>query len=418
MFKKLFSKQDIVLGLITAAFFSSFIYFAYFGFEVKFLNTITAFIAFYLILRVSRTALFYTGFFSGILWFWWVGISVIYYEMNYLIPVVVLAFGLGYGLIFLATSIRDKILVRAILFFLLSFIEPLGFNWLKPELLLVDSFFNIDKLSFAAILLAIVLFEQLQSYRLRFKGFNLSRDLKKLAFIIPLVFAIDYSTPKESELLKVDIALPKFDLAQDKKWKDENIRDILDMNFKAIDDAIAQRYDLVVLPETAFPMVLNRYKDLMDTLSEKSEEIAIITGALHSENGLYNATYFFNKGNVQIAHKVVLVPFGEAVPFPKFIRDWVNDTFYDGADDYKTADKPTDFIIDGVKFRNAICYEATTDTIYEGDPKYMIAMSNNAWFTPSTEPTLQKLLMRYYAKKYGTTIYTSNNKSENFIVRP
>ncbi len=418
MIKKLLSRQDILLGLLTASLFSSFIYFAYLDFEAKFLNTITAFIAFYLILTISRTALFYAGFFIGVLWFWWVGISVIHYDLPQMIPVVVLGFGLGYALIFLATSIRDKVLIRATLFFGLSFIAPLNFNWLKPELLLVDSFFNIDKLSFAAILISIVLFEMLKTYSFRLKQFSLKDDLKKFLFIIPLVFAFDYSTPKEQELLSVDIDLPAFNIEQDKKWDRNYLSEIIDINLNTIDKSIENRYDVVVLPETAFPMILNRYDELLEILKEKSQNIAIITGALHSEDGLYNATYFFNKGEMQIAHKVVLVPFGEEVPFPKVIRDWINDTFYGGAEDYKTADKPTDFIVDGVKFRNAICYEATTDTLYEGNPKYMIAMSNNAWFTPSTEPTLQKLLFKYFAKKYDTTIYASNNKSENYIVTP
>lgn len=418
MIKKLFLRQNILLGLLTAVLFSAFIYFSYLDFEAKFLNTISAFISFYLILTIPRVALFYSGFFIGVFWFWWVGISVIYYNLPYMIPIVVLGFGLGYALLFLATSIRDKVLIRALLFFGLSFVSPLNFNWLKPELLLVDSFFDADKLSFAAILVAIVLFEMLKTYSFRLKRFDLKSDLKKFLFIIPLAFAFDYSTPKQSEFLSVDIDLPTYSVEQDKKWTRDYLPIVVEKNLKLIDSSIENRYDVVVLPETAFPMILNNYEDLVELLKEKSEKIAIITGALHSQEGLYNATYFFNNGEMQIAHKVVLVPFGEEVPFPKLIRDWINDTFYGGAEDYKTADTPTDFEINGVKFRNAICYEATTDTLYEGNPKYMIAMSNNAWFTPSTEPALQKLLFKYYAKKYGTTIYASNNKSENYIVSP
>ncbi len=48
----------------------------------------------------------------------------------------------------------------------------------------------------------------------------------------------------------------------------------------------------------------------------------------------------------------------------------------------------------------------------------MIATSNNAWFTPSIEPTLQKLLLKYYAKKYDVTIFHSINGSENYTIRP
>ena len=113
---------------------------------------------------------------------------------------------------------------------------------------------------------------------------------------------------------------------------------------------------------------------------------------------------------------MVLVPFGEYIPLPKFIRDFINEKFFAGASDFKTAKKPTDFNIKGIKFRNAVCYEATTDTIYEGDVKYVIATSNNAWFAPSIEPTLQRLLMKYYAKKYLVIIFHSANYKGSGII--
>ena len=47
-----------------------------------------------------------------------------------------------------------------------------------------------------------------------------------------------------------------------------------------------------------------------------------------------------------------------------------------------------------------------------------IKLSNNAWFTPSIEPTLQHLLLKYYSKKYGVTIFHVANGSENRIYRP
>ena len=49
--------------------------------------------------------------------------------------------------------------------------------------------------------------------------------------------------------------------------------------------------------------------------------------------------------------------------------------------------------------------------------RIVIAMSNNAWFTPSIEPTLQKLLMRFYARKNGVTIYHSANYKGTGIIK-
>ena len=160
---------------------------------------------------------------------------------------------------------------------------------------------------------------------------------------------------------------------------------------------------MIVLPETSFPLVLNHAHNLNDLLKDLSYEISIIAGSLYEKNGLlYNSTYFYEKGKLEIAHKVVLVPFGEAVPMPEKIRNIINNIFYDGAKDYETAEKPTTFTIKGVRFRNAICYEGTTDAIYNNlDTSYVIVLSNNAWFTPSIQPTLQNLLLKYYQNKYN-----------------
>ena len=100
--------------------------------------------------------------------------------------------------------------------------------------------------------------------------------------------------------------------------------------------------------------------------------------------------------------------FGEEIPLPKFFVDLINDIFYNGATDYSKASSPTDFIIQGEKYRNAICYEGTTDKIFEnlGDTKYMIMISNNAWFTwftPSASSfkiLLNQKTLQYFVVKH------------------
>ena len=47
----------------------------------------------------------------------------------------------------------------------------------------------------------------------------------------------------------------------------------------------------------------------------------------------------------------------------------------------------------------------------------MIVLSNNGWLTPSIEPTQQKILLQYYSKKYGTTIYHAVNMSDSYVVQ-
>ncbi len=104
------------------------------------------------------------------------------------------------------------------------------------------------------------------------------------------------------------------------------------------------------------------------------------------------------------------------IPFTSWLGDIINRVFFDGAPDYTPSLKITDYIIDGVKYRNAICYEGTSEKLYRDNPKNMILISNNGWVVPSVEPTLQKILLQYYSKRFGTTIYHSVNMSPSYTI--
>lgn len=402
-----FNKTLIIKGLCTALLFSGFLYLSHFGFEFKILHTILGLSALYFLLTIERSALFIAGFFIGILWFYWISFSFSYYDLNFLIPLIILGIGLFYGVIFLLLAAVNHPIFRIFAIVLLSFFEPFGFNWLKPELLFVHSYFEPSKLLLILLLIS--------TY------FLLKGRVLTYAALIVTCFFISSTITSQAPLSQLDIELPSFNLKQEDKWNRDNLNNIIAKNFKIIDKAIANKKDLVVLPETAFPLILNVQDALLNELKEKSQNITIVTGALYKENNAYNnSTYVFQKGEFEVAHKVVLVPFGEAVPFPEIIRNFINDIFYEGAQDYAKAAQPTDFKIGTDVFRNAICYEATTDTIFKNlkDVKFMIATSNNAWFTPSVEPTLQRILLQYFAKKYNITIYHVANGSQNAIIQP
>ena len=108
---------------------------------------------------------------------------------------------------------------------------------------------------------------------------------------------------------------------------------------------------MIIFPESAFALYLNRKPNMLYSLKELSRDITIVVGSLrYDRKAIYNSTYIFQKANLFIADKVVLVPFGERVPLPKFMTDIINDIFFDGAVDYAVADSFKDIVIDGVKF--------------------------------------------------------------------
>lgn len=401
------SKNFIIKGLITAIFLSAFIYLSHFGINFKIIDSILGLIGFYLLLTIPRKSVFYTGFFVGLFWFYWISISLKYYDLLYLIPIILFMISIFYGIVFLLFSIYDKPIARLLLIFAFTFISPLGFNWLKFELIFINSYFGTSKEAFGLILISIFIFITLKKF--------------KILAIIPLCFALSFEKGLYIDKPNASIYMTQMNIKQNLKWEKEYVNILLNKNFKEIQKAINLEYDLIILPETAFPKALNMEIKILEKLKLLSKEIDIVTGALYFEdNQIYNATYHFDNTKLKIAKKVVLVPFGEEIPLPKYFVNLINDFFYNGAKDYAKASKPTNFEIFKDKFRNAICYEATTDKIFQNlnEAKYMIATSNNAWFTPSIEPTLQNLLLKYYAKKYNITIYHIVNGSKNQIFNP
>ena len=401
------NKNFIIKGFISSILLSSFIYLSYFNIEIKFLNTIVALFALYFLLIIPKKALFISGFMTGILWCWWMAVSLQYYDLVYLTPVILICIGIVFGVIFYLFALFDRLTFRILAIFAFTFFAPFGFNWMKFELIFIDSYIGIDKLSFILVLISFYFIIKLKRF--------------KILGIIPLLFALSFPKGHYIQNPNAKIYMPQMNVNQSLRWDKQYKPTLEQQNFDEINYAISQNKDLVVLPETAFTTPLNRNEILFQKLKELSTKIDIITGAIYIENDqIYNASYHFSNGVVQVAKKVVLVPFGEEIPFPKFFVDLINKVFYNGAQDYSKASQPTDFTIKGEKFRNAICYEATTDKIFENlaETEYMIAISNNAWFTPSIEPTLQHLLLKYYSKKYDVNIYHIANGSSNRIYRP
>jgi len=297
-------------------------------------------------------------------------------------------------------------MLKAIGLLAFSYLHPFGFDWYKPELMFVNSYFGIEKWQFSLILLAIVLTLQKQRYVYL---------LLVLLSYQPLSMA-PVEIPKEISIVTTWTGV-------EEKWNKTLQQEQFDTLFSLIDQAIEDNKSLVILPESVFPVFLKHSTKLMKALKKRAKKISIVTGGLYWDGSTpRNSTYIFTKDKIQIANKVLLVPFGESNPLPDLFSTWINKVFYDGAVDYRADDNITDYTIDENTYRNAICFEATSEHLYIKNmygkrPQHMIVLSNNGWFVPSIEPTLQKLLLQYYSRKYNTTIYHAVNMSDSYIVQ-
>ncbi len=408
-----FTINNITRGFFIALLSAASLYLDWLGMVNYLLNTIFALLTFYYLLQANQKVWFWFGFFMATLWFWWLSVSFKNYGFAWAIPLGILFSSSTFAFLFLlvakvAEFFEAKLnimglAIKAVALLLFSYVHPFGFDWYKPELIFTNSYLGIEKWQFALILLAL----SLTIYKRQF--------LYLLLLLTAYPYASHFQTKKSvDETIKVT----NFHINVIDKWKPELQQKHIGMVFAEIDRAINEKKSLVILPESIFALFLNRQPKLMQALLERSFEIDIVLGALYwDEQTPRNSSYIFKAGQFSIANKVVLVPFGEANPLPSWMGEIVNRLFFDGAPDYVAAKHPIDYQVAKKTFRNAICYEACSEQLYEGKPKNMIVISNNGWVVPSIEPTQQKILLQYYSKKYGTTIYHAVNMSDSYIIQ-
>ncbi len=381
------------------------IYFSFF--ENIFLETLSPFLAIWGLILLLRTksakGYFWTGFLTGLFWFWWVGLSAIYFDLNYLVPVIALIMGLVYGVLFRICFLFKFDFLRLCAIFALSFIHPLGFDWLEWGIYTAYGFF--DSSLRGIICLFLIAYFIYEGYISRYY---------KIAIVLILFFTGFHYEEKTATTLPFSYKLINTNISQDQKFLQEKL--ILNSNalLSEISRAILEKKELVILPETAFAFNLRgtKYEDFLKELSHK---IIIITGAFYTKDGqTYNSTYVFRRGKSYIFNKHFLVPFGEEIPF---FKELVKKYFLPNMEEFTRGPVQSQYKLNNSLITNAICYEATKEQNYKNS-KIIIALSNNAWFNHSSEYKLQKLLMQFYASKYGVSIYHATNGKENAVILP
>lgn len=381
------------------------IYFSFF--ENIFLETLSPFLAIWGLILLLRTksakGYFWTGFLTGLFWFWWVGLSAIYFNLNYLVPVIALIMGLVYGVLFRICFLFKFDFLRLCAIFALSFIHPLGFDWLEWGIYTAYGFF--DSSLRGIICLFLIAYFIYEGYISRYY---------KIAIVLILFFTGFHYEEKTATTLPFSYKLINTNISQDQKFLQEKL--ILNSNalLSEISRAILEKKELIILPETAFAFNLRgtKYEDFLKELSHK---IIIITGAFYTKDGqTYNSTYVFRQGKSYIFNKHFLVPFGEEIPF---FKELVKKYFLPNMEEFTRGPVQSQYKLNNSLITNAICYEATKEQNYKNS-KIIIALSNNAWFKHSSEYKLQKLLMQFYANKYGVSVYHATNGKENAIILP
>jgi apolipoprotein N-acyltransferase len=203
-----------------------------------------------------------------------------------------------------------------------------------------------------------------------------------------------YRLGQERPGRSVTVSVVQGNVPQDQKWDEQYQSATMDVYRLLTLQAVRQKPDLVIWPETAVPFFfgydeartaeLTRFQNIIRT--------PLLTGAITVKEGgdLANSAVLLNeRGELAYAYdKIHLVPFGEYVPLRPLL--FFVDKLAVGIGDYAAGEKPVRGSIEAGEFGTLICYEiifpGLARKFFAGGGDFMVTITNDAWFGETPGP--------------------------------
>lgn len=217
----------------------------------------------------------------------------------------------------------------------------------------------------------------------------------------------------------VSVALLQGNIAQDMKWRPEKAAHTL---AQYADQIAASNAQLVVLPETAFPMF---FQDLPPVYIEqlgawaRSNGADVLFGVPTGKLGgrYYNSVASLGASPTQFYHKQHLVAFGEFVP-PGFA--WIVNVLHIPLSDFARGEKHQPPLnVAGQKAAVNICYEDVFgEEIIRALPEatLLVNVTNDAWFGDSFAGWQHAQMSQMRALETGRFMLRATNTGVTAII--
>ena len=237
----------------------------------------------------------------------------------------------------------------------------------------------------------------------------------------------NYPTP-------VTIVVIQPNIPQKEKWLPENREKIIEKMIAMTRKSLKYKPDLVIWPEAALPLFLEKETATCDRLQElvREEQTSLMLGGprylagpqknrtAETQKRLYNSIFLFTPGNrLQIYNKIKLVPYGEFTPlagFFPFISKIVPGL------DYSPGDEIHNFNFKQLNIAPSVCFEgvfpAFTARFFAAGANLLVNLTNDAWFGDSPGPRQHLLNIRLRAMENHCYIVRCANTGISAIINP
>lgn len=244
--------------------------------------------------------------------------------------------------------------------------------------------------------------------------------LLMLWFVGSMLATIKWTQPQGNA---IEVSIIQGNISQELKWLPEQLMPTL------------QRYrnltlqhlhsDIIVWPEAAIPLSLNVAQPYINQLAKlaKKQHAALIFGIpVQHINGAkyYNAAIAVGEGN-GIYYKRRLVPFGEYVPFERYLRGMFNFFNLPMSEFIAGSAKQKPLTAANSKIAPYICYEvAYTNLVRQNLPQVQLLMtiSNDAWFGDSLAAAQHLQIAQMRCLETGRYMLFSTNNGITAIINP
>lgn len=222
-------------------------------------------------------------------------------------------------------------------------------------------------------------------------------------------------------------------IAQNEKWKPEKRLSIfrsylgLSSSARGTDEAVTTRR-VYVWPESAFPFLLTQEPEAIaeiDNMLQPGE--VLIAGAIRAERNAdgvnyYNSIYGILDGGtiVDAYDKVRLVPFGEYLPLSDLLESLGLRALVNAPNPFRAGYAHTVLTTgDLPPYLPLVCYEVIFPQIageVSGRPKWLVNLTNDAWFGDSAGPYQHFAQARFRAIEQGLPLVRSANTGISAVV--
>ena len=235
------------------------------------------------------------------------------------------------------------------------------------------------------------------------------------------VSKIAWTTPINKE--KISVSVLQGNIQQTNKWQPEYLYKIMSIYSNMLNKAWDSK--IIILPETAFPVFAKHITPFLNEIKTQANQhnAAVLLGVPvldAATSKYYNAAVILGKGNGRYL-KRHLVPFGEYIPFAKYLT-WFFKILNIPMADFSQGNQQQPLLtLHNFKVAVFICYEIIfSDQVREQlqQANFIINISDDSWFGKSIGTFQQLQMAKMRSLETGRYLIYADNTGITAIINP